>query len=309
MPSIPQIQELLARAGRSTVVEATEAIASHSGSGVMVVRSLGETYIAKVGSAAKLRAEVEKYRSWPATAGRGRRILAEIDLPGGEMAFLGEYLSGTPLAELFRDAGRSPARAARSLADALHRLWRATVTAAPAPLVYSRDIEDRLVPLLVHRPELAPILGERLPRGGTGRQLLDRLAAAEPALRAPMTVHTHGDLTPDNVLFDEDTGAICFLDLARSGPGDPLLDVGKFVAACVREELLGRELPAATEACSLLCEAAGTFCASCGDRRFAARLAISTARTLLGSARLPPPRRAATQIRRGLSLLEDALGA
>jgi len=141
-------------------------------------------------------------------------------VPGGSMKRL---LRGAPSLEDARDA---VSRAATALA-ALH-----TVRLAGGEVCSLRD-EVRHVRKRGARIGLvAPALGARI------EALLERLEplACDLTWEAPSFIHD--GFKPAQVLLDG--GAVRIIDYDGSGPGDPALDVGKFMAQLRKEAVLGQ---------------------------------------------------------------------
>lgn len=278
-----------------------------SGSRVALVETPTARYVVKTGLATKVRVEAEQCRVWArAFPGLGREVVAEVTV-GSEHAFVGEFLAGVPLARLLADRDPLVGRALAVLTATLGELWGRSREARPVPAAYAADVATRLRELHRQKPWLEELMDARGASGASGRELLAELAAREPALAPPFSVMTHGDLTPDNVLYDDATGRVRFLDLARSGPGDYVLDVGKFVAA--RRRIRRASADDGDPGELAVTEAAAAFARASGDGTFAVRLQVSIARTLLGSARLMDDVQARWQMREGFDLLARALAA
>lgn len=191
-------------------------------------RLIGKVY-AEAGRAAEVGRKLEALRDQlagiaPAPAPIGVHEdwnLALMEwVPGDSMKRL---LRGAPSLEDARDA---VSRAAKALA-ALH-----TVRLAGGEVRSLRD-EVRHVRKRGARIGLvAPALGARI------EALLERLEplACDLTWEAPSFIHD--GFKPAQVLLDG--GAVRIIDYDGSGPGDPALDVGKFMAQLRKEAVLGQ---------------------------------------------------------------------
>lgn len=123
---------------------------------------------------------------------------------------------------------RPHAPAARTAGEAIGRLHRATVVPPspdPRERPGTRADADLTVTLEAVRL-IAPWLGERAAAlaGGVTEHL--RTAEARQA-------ELHGDLSPDQVvLADPSSHKIRLIDFDRAGSGDPMRDLGSWIAAC-----------------------------------------------------------------------------
>lgn len=277
-------------------------------SGHSVWRLLGDgrVWVAKVGPAEKIRAEVEQTHRWkPLLDGAVRQVRATLQR-GPTGALLGEYLPGRPLAQLLEEGDLSGTSA---LAEVMDEIWGKSYRPQPEPSVYTRDIRERLELLVDAYPEFADYRQWKVAGAEMDHRygdLLDELAACEDRIAPRYAVFIHGDLTPHNVLFDPGSNRVEFLDLARAGLGDPVLDVGKFIAALVREGWADPH-PRRDRGADPLVQRVLSCGRAWSDDFVELRLEISCARTLVGSARLMPAPRARWQLEEGFARLARAL--
>jgi len=310
------LERVLERAGISApVVEMTAwprpgPFAKHPASGlpsrpnrVEKVVVGGKSYVFKTGDPAKLRLEMRATALWQRVLPGASRSVIAYSAADQRAGILAEYVEGASLTRLFTDNGFGTKAVAR-LTSTLEHVWNETRRKErPAPF-YGPETEERLEILLAARPRFRPLLDERAGHLVSGNDLLRMLRERETSLLPETTVLTHEDLTPDNVV-DGPTG-IRFLDVARSGRGDLLRDVGKFLAAMRRARFKRPDFGPGRPESSLLA-AARRFAEETNDTTFSVRLKVARARTLLGSARLMDDDQAAWQLRQGFALLADAL--
>ena len=258
------------------------------------------SYVFKRGPRAKIADEVANCRDWAGRLpGFSRRVLTHAE-DGEHAGYLAEFLDGTTLQQLLVSDPAAARAAGGRLAERLEQWWQITLRREPAAPVYASDIRERLEILFSARAHLRA--DEEL-GAAVFERWLDRLELREPGLLPPYTVRVHADLTPDNIVVGPDRVAV--FDLARSTWSDPMLDVGKFLAAVRRDPW-----PAPEDAFAVaeqVCQVGRRLAAGLDDRWAETRLQISCARTLLGSARLVDDVRARSQLREGLALLRRCL--
>ena len=282
-----------------------------SGHRVSLLRLAATTLLYKRGPASKVRAEARGCRLWDRhMPGVARHVLAEVGC-GDEGSLLGEYIEGESVTELWsRDAAAAARAAGLALARLLAEAWRRTYREGPPVASYARDIEERLELLWIRWPDLGRRLDSPVAGGGgrAGRLVLAELARRESSLVPPFTVLTHGDLTPDNVLYDPLQDHVHLIDMGRAGDGDHMIDVGKLRAAEIRNGWrAGEPLRVAAPWAEPVVRVGLELSREWNDVEAERRLAISCARTLLGSARLMDEARAGAQLDLGLEMVAAAV--
>lgn len=274
----------------------------------MLVRFPDRAFLVKTGAATKVGAEVAQVRAIEALVpGLTRQILAEAG-EGDRHGYLGVYFEGPTLTELLMAERLADAReCGEALARRLAELWTRTRAPEPPEPVYARDIDQRLGILLTDRPGFGTLLDARVDHR-TGRELLQELAAREPALLPSFSVRVHADLTTDNVIWDAPAKTVRFVDLGRSTFSDYLLDVGKLLGAALREPWPSAPAgEAALAVAGRVTAEAWALGSGATDATFDERLQISCGRTLLCSARLLDDARATWQVTEGLARLAVGL--
>ncbi len=287
-------------------------------SGAVVARISGREgdVLYKEGTRRKIQEETEKLRAWEQIAGGlTPRILGSVTV-GDRQALLREFVDSALLSELYlSDAPRdAKLRATERVLAAVRQVWDSTLVRTPPAVDYVAQILRRLPEAFALHPELRPYLEWQiaLPDGPASfADLLRRAEAVEPTLVPPFSVWLHGDFNANNVLYNERTGQIKFIDVHRSRLGDYLQDVSVFVLSMERRPDLA---PAVREDVAAIDAAverfAREFGAAHGDRAFERRLLLSIARSCVTSVRVViDPDHAEGLLRRGVALLQQAVAA
>lgn len=137
-----------------------------------------------------------------------------------------EWLPGDTLGDVLLDPHRAPG-AASAVGAALAELHGQAAPGLPSATP-EREVEA-LRSAVVATAILAPELASR------ADELSDRLATSAPA--SPGTAALHGDFSADQVLVAGETVAI--IDLDQSARGDPLADLGSYLADLERRVIVG----------------------------------------------------------------------
>ncbi len=231
--------------------------------------------------------------------------------PGAQAALVLEYISGPTLRDLFTER-RWDKKTVALLGEALDimaALWRETRQETEARAGFVRQIEQRLGPLTALHPELIAFRG----RVGDLRiaplsELINEARQLERNLAAPFTVRIHGDFNLSNIMHDEQSGELRFIDFYRSRLSDYAQDLSVLILSLLRLPLRGRERGRLWAGVELVWDFAQKFASAQGDERLAARLAFGLARSYLTSARFEPRRvSAARLIGYGRRLLEELI--
>ncbi|HEX7248233.1 MAG TPA: aminoglycoside phosphotransferase family protein [Actinomycetota bacterium] len=166
-------------------------------------------------TSALLRHAADILEAWDASATAARPLRDE------DGALLLAAVEGWPLSTMLRRDHADGVRAVYRVGQALRALhagsgdaWPASKIAQPPTLVARRASE--------HIGYLLPDVGIRIV------EMLDRADAAFEAVGEGASTLVHGDMKADHVFIGR--GRMSFLDFGASGSGDPMVDVGKFLA-------------------------------------------------------------------------------
>ncbi|MDL2260424.1 phosphotransferase [Deltaproteobacteria bacterium OttesenSCG-928-K17] len=263
--------------------------------------SVGEPLIFKHGPAVKLEKEKSNLQTWAELwPGLPPKVLAFIPPENdGQAAMVLEYIKGATLKDMFLDpllAGGAREELAAAL-NLMARLWRETMADQETRAGFVRQAEKRLGSVRALYPDLVDFNGSfgrlKIP---SMADILDEAKIYERDLAAPFSVRVHGDFNLSNIMRDEKTGALRFIDLYRSCLSDYSQDLSVLILSLLRLPLGGvfdRERLGA--AASFVWTFALDFADSVNDETLEARLSFGLARSYLTSARFEPRRRVAAR--------------
>jgi phosphate uptake regulator len=266
----------------------------------------------KEGAERKIEDELREVAEWNRVVpGLVPDVKARYQRDGRE-SFLGQLLDGALLRDVYlTHPWDQKVAATRRLLESVRQIWVATSAAEVPGLDYVRQIEDRLADLYSIHPRLAHLRRTETRVFGIPHRSVDELLAAaarrETGLAPPLSVRIHGDFNTNNVIYDGPNDRVHFIDVHRSGPGDYVQDVGVFLVSNLRHPIQDEALVAQLGRLNgMVIDCAGEFARSIGDMHFAARLALSQARSFITSARLVTDVAFARRLfLRGLRLLES----
>jgi phosphate uptake regulator len=251
----------------------------------------GGPLIWKEGAESKIHDEIRSMEEWnrivpglvPDVKARYRR--------DGRESFLGQFLDGVLLRDIYLTRAGDTLRATRRLLETLREIWLATSRPETPRLDYVRQITDRLPELYTLHPRLAELRRDPTRIFGIAhRSLLDLLeaaAAVEVALAPPISVRLHGDFNTNNVIYDIQRDRVHFVDVHRSGQGDYAQDIGVFLVSNLRTPIQETGIVARLERVNhIVSDFAAEFARLIGDDRFAVRLMLSQARSFITSGRV-----------------------
>jgi phosphate uptake regulator len=231
----------------------------------------------------------------------------------GRESFLGVFLDGTLLRDIYFTRGREEKlRATARLLETMRDVWIATTEKVVPRLDYVRQIVERLPELYAIHPRLEHLRRPETRIFGIAHhslgELLHRLEALEERLAPPVTVRIHGDFNTNNVVYDTRANRIHYIDVHRSGPGDYLQDVGVFLVSNLRQPIrdpsVSRDLHHVNTVVRRFAE---DFARLVGDPHFETRLLLTQARSLITSGRVVTDYELARRIfLEGVRLLERA---
>jgi len=147
-----------------------------------------------------------------------------------------EYLSGTTLLDLVLNSSNGALESALDrLTALLDETWERTLERGPVNARPFAQLRDRLDRVMRVHPEY-DAAGDQIGTVSAPSlvELIDRASPLEEVLDAPFSVLTHGDFNVDNIIYNNDTDRIHFIDLHRSSRNDYLQDVSVFIVSNFR---------------------------------------------------------------------------
>ncbi len=244
--------------------------------------------IFKEGQPAKLQQEKAGVDYWDALMpGIAPTIYAHRQ-EGGSAALLFEYLNGDTFEKILlngTDAEFSKVQAA--LKQTLSTVWNKTRREEQKPSNFVEQIRDRLESVYTIHPGFSSneiVFGNIVIP--SFMSLLEEVENIEKDLISPFSVLTHGDFNIDNILYDNQTGKIRFIDLHRSSLGDYVQDISVFMVSNYRLPVFDTRVRRRINQtiCGFHIYAA-EVAKGAGDKTFNLRLALGLARSLITSTR------------------------
>ena len=263
----------------------------------------------KEGSSPKIQSEFERAIEWEGIAPTRTPRVVAVSHERGRTGILREYAEGSLLLDvLLSDASPEDQVAAmQRVVDVLVDIWKTTITPRKAPIDYASQIRARVRETVRRHPALEKVARDRLDDFAGLYDLLSHLEARELALAPPFSIWTHGDLNANNIVTDDTSGSVIFIDVHRSKYGDYLQDLSVLVTSPLRKFPRAKVAKGVLRANDVVLEAASEFGAQNNDRHFKERLRLARARALITSARLESDEeRARILFVDGLDLLKKA---
>jgi phosphate uptake regulator len=263
-------------------------------SGAVVARvGNGVPMLYKEGTPSKIAAEVEKSAAWREIDPDLIPKVLSTTTQEDRQALLREWVDGSLLSDLLFESKLTAEHSGiiRRLCDTLTTLWAKTLTPQPPEPAFVKQISDRLPEVLALHPELEHLAESPVSfRGGTAEPLsrqLRRLRLPERRLAPPFSVWLHGDLNPNNVVYNTKDGSLKFIDIHRSRFGDYLQDVTVFLVGLERQPDLAPSVRREMESlAAVITGHARDFARDSGDETFELRLQLGLGRSYLTSARI-----------------------
>jgi phosphate transport system regulatory protein PhoU len=277
-----------------------------------VANGNGARTIFKEGTSSKIEEEFVKTIEWEDVApGHTARVIG-ITHSRGRNGILREFAEGSLLLDLLLTSASADRRVAamRPVCDVLVDIWTTTITPRPPAIDYTGQIRSKLRELLRRHPDLERKAKDELAEFGGLYDMLTQMAKREAWLAPPFSIWTHGDLNANNIVVDQDTDSVVFIDVHRSRYGDYLQDVAVLATSPVRAFPKGAAARGVKRANDVLLQAAETFAKANNDQHYKLRLRIARARALITSARLQNDEdRAEELFMEGLKLLKKVARA
>jgi len=266
---------------------------TNSGSGVAAISlahgdANGYAGIFKDGTKNKLNNERESVENWHEIfPGLAPRILS-YNTHGKNASLLIEHLPGLTFEQaLLQKNDKTLARALKCLTQTLNAVWSETKRSQGVPARHTQQLGKRLGDVIAIHPEFEAIGGEVCgAQIKSLEQLLDGAHKVEKANPAPFSVYIHGDFNLDNIIFDDDTRQIRFIDLHRSCYMDYVQDIAVFMVSNYRLQVLDQTTRC--RICAIATEFhdfAAEFAAKNADPTFELRLGLGLARSFISSTR------------------------
>lgn len=245
--------------------------------------------IFKEGKKEKIKEEKQQFETWNKLfPGVAPRILS-YKKKGRSAGILVEYLKGKTFEQIILSRNHSAQDIAlEALCNTMAELWQSTKKIeCGVEAQYVEQIRKRLPSVFrVHSEyqQKKTKLGNLIIPGLN--KLLDKCAEVEASIITPFSVFTHGDFNIDNIIFDEETGQIRFIDLHRSHDTDYLLDVSVFMVSNYRMKVSDPVIRKCINRAMLhFYNWASSFAKQQNDHMFEVRLALGLARSFITSTR------------------------
>lgn len=245
--------------------------------------------IFKHGNNRKLKSEKRSIDRW-------QRLIPDLApriagfLPGDddEACILLEYIHGCTFQDLIVNGNLEVANDALfMIEEVVRQVWRATLKPDPVSAGFIGQIRDRAPGVYRIHPQLkvksARIGSLVVP---SFYDLLDELEPVESELAAPFSVLIHGDFNINNIIYNDQTEKVHFIDLHRSRETDYVQDVATFLVSNFRMPFFTSEVrERLNNAILTFFGTAREFARENGDETLEARLALGLARSLFTSTR------------------------
>lgn len=244
--------------------------------------------IFKGGSTKKIRAEKNNLEKWQKIMpGLTPKIISSHE-EDGQAAILVEFLPGFTLDEVVLSCDEDIlASALNNLDKTFREIWARTMIKTPAQTDYTAQLFSRLEGIKAVHPNFfkqdRQISGKQI---CSTLELISRAGLIEKQLNAPFTVFTHGDCNTNNILLDQNSGVISFIDLYRSRQSDYLQDISVLLVSFFRMPIFaGSVRDRLNWIIEHVFQEVKTFAAENNDVYFDCRLALGMARSFITSTR------------------------
>jgi len=194
----------------------------------------------------------------------------------------------------------------------LRRIWDDTLQREPVQGTFLHQLMARLEDVYRTHPRLrdkpVTVRGQSLP---PLNELMERGLPLDAAVPAPFKAFMHGDFNLDNVLYDDTSDTIHFVDVHRSDYMDYVQDVSVFLVSGFRVPVFDDKARHNLEFLSYgFLEFARSFASEKDDATFDARLALGLVRSFITSTRFELNADFAhTMYGRGVWLLHEVIAA
>ncbi len=187
---------------------------------------------------------------------------------------------------LFRDDLDLLVKAYKALCSGIQHIWGTTMNEGKSPISFISQLQKRIGDVYsVHSSffNSYKIGGIYVP---DFINKLEALSYLDEKLFAPFSVLTHGDLNIDNIIYEDLSDRIHFVDIYRSTRGDYVQDISVFLVSNFRLPVFEREFRDRINfVISNFFVFAKNFAKAHDDSTFLKRLALGLARSFITSTR------------------------
>ncbi|MDR3640051.1 MAG: PhoU domain-containing protein [Humidesulfovibrio sp.] len=242
----------------------------------------------KEGNLKKIRRERENLELWAKVSpGTGPRIFSYHE-EGDSASMLVEFLPGCTWTEVVLTADRNVLEDAIFVFEqTVGDIWRSTLERGESPLDYMEQLQNRMAAVRHVHPDF---LRQTRSLGAVSvpstEELVAQCRAVEGTLRTPMTVLLHGDFNANNIVFDQGSPRVHYVDLHRTHRGDFIQDASVFLVSFFRMPIFEPGLRwRINHMIASFFEHSRDFADDIGDEAWQARLALGLARSFMTSTR------------------------
>jgi len=249
----------------------------------------GQDSIFKTGNSAKIKKEKESIKKWGGIMpGLVPRIFSFHEDNEDNASLLIEFMGGMTLDKIILTADRETLKnAIFQLKQILLQIWQKTKKQGASEANYMAQLLARLDAIsrvhpeyIRHQKQLGSVTIE------STTELVKKCRIVERLLPAPFSVFIHGDFNANNILFDNETKQIHFIDLYRSRHTGLLQDISVILISNFRMPVFDSHIRQRIHyVIGSILSFTREFCAKEGDTTFDARLTLALARSFLTSIR------------------------
>lgn len=244
--------------------------------------------IFKEGDLMKIEQEKQKLEKWQdVMPGLTPRILGFQRLHDKAFLLL-EYIGGYNFQEIVLQQNHDmQEKAFNRLLDMVTLIWTKTRRDEIFETDFIGQLRRKLPDVYDVHPSLSsPTLYIGSLKQPSLEERLERAAALEKQLSAPFSVFIHGDFNTDNVIYNDQSDRITYIDPHRSDYADYVQDVSVFLVSNYRIPVPEREVrEKLLDIIAGFYDFAKQFADRNGDETFDARLALGVSRSFISSTR------------------------
>ncbi len=199
-----------------------------------------------------------------------------------------EHLGNTTLQNIIlKGSDNIFKEASHVLQETLGRIWNLTKREVSVNADFCSQLSKRINDVReVHPLFKMPVIRIGSRNVSTFEELVKMVEPVNKSLSAPFSVLLHGDFNIDNIIFNENTRQVHFIDLHRSQESDYVQDVSVFMVSNFRLPYFKKSLHKRVNyIIKSFYSFARDFAQQNGDDTFDARLTLGVARSLVTSTR------------------------